>query len=74
MDDLLDFSETLSELCKGDPSAPSVVISWLPDKQMWYLAVHRYLAPFGEGRVVVAKQISADLSLALSEIKSQIKG
>lgn len=70
--ELHDFTKWLSETLKDDPSSPSVIFSWLADKKSWYVSVVRYRAPFGDGKVVIAKAMKPTLEEAFREVLNQI--
>lgn len=52
---------------KSDPTAAGIVISWLEDRQLWYMSFVRYTEPMGEGKQVICKGTGIDLSVCLEE-------
>lgn len=70
-----DTAELLALICKAlserystDQCKPGVQVSHLANKQLWYVAIHRYSLPYGEGRIVVRKATGTDLDTVLLEI------
>ena len=55
------------EQYQSDPSAASVVVSYLMEKEVWYVSVCRYKARYGEQKVVVCNAQDADLSVAIHQ-------
>ena len=45
------------ELWKGDPSAPSITLSFLPDHGEWYASIVRYREKYG-----MAKQVMVNVT------------
>lgn len=71
---------TLQELVKslvsrfsGDPSAPSVVLSWLEDRQRWYASAVRYIEKFGCGKHVVTKATGDSLEETLGNLACELQ-
>ena len=71
---------TLEELVKSlvskypdDPSSPSIVLSYLEDRQRWYASAVRYTERYGEGRVVVARATEESLEAALGLLASELE-
>jgi hypothetical protein len=63
--------EMLVKLCtiyKFDPSAASIVLSYLPNG-MYYGSACRYRAKFGQEKVVICKSIQATLDAVLVELE-----
>jgi hypothetical protein len=56
---------SLARLWPDDPSAPGVVMAWLPAQEQWYLSVVRYTEPYGEGKRVVWNTRGEDFSKVL---------
>lgn len=57
----------LRELCQfynRDHIAPGIQSAWLPDKSMFYVAVHRFPTRSIESRQVIAKAMHANLEQA----------
>ena len=69
---LEEFAKQIAEYYerKGDPIAAGIQFAWLPDKKMWYYAVHRFPTRKIESRIVVAKAIYHDPKIALNLLKS----
>lgn len=66
---------TMQEFVKGicttfatDPSSPSLVISWLEDKGVWYCSIVRYAERYGAGKYAVTNVTGEDLPSALSQL------
>lgn len=57
----------------GDPSAASVVLSWLEDRQLWYASAVRYTEKYGCGKNVVAKGTGATLEETLGTLAAELK-
>lgn len=55
-----------------DPSAPSVVLSWLEDRQRWYASAVRYTEKFGRGKVVMCSATGESLEEALMLLASEL--
>lgn len=51
-----------------DPSAPSILISWLQRDQLWYASIVRYARAFGEGKTVVVNVKAASVGEALKRL------
>lgn len=51
-----------------DPSAPSVTLSYIPSRDMWYGSVCRYSARMGEGKRVVAKCVCPSLATCITHL------
>lgn len=62
--------KALSERYSTDQCKPGIQVSHLADKALWYVAVHRYALPFGEGRIVAHKATGADLDETLERVAS----
>lgn len=60
--------KALTERYSTDQCKPGIQVSHLADKALWYVAIHRYSLPFGEGRIVVQKATGADLDETLEQI------
>lgn len=57
----------LKELCEfynRDHIAPGLQSAWLPDKKVYYVAVHRFPTRSIESRTIVAKAMHANLEQA----------
>lgn len=57
----------LVQLFPDDPSAPSVTVAWLEEKQTFYVSLLRYTEAFGRGRTVVHNLQRPTLAEALAE-------
>lgn len=57
------------KLFSEDPSAPSVTVSWLPDRQAYYASVVRYAERFGQGKYVVWSCSGPNLDECLQYLK-----
>lgn len=64
--------KALTERYHTDQSKPGIQVSHLADKGLWYVAVHRYSLPYGEGRIVVFKTSDPDLDVALERIAATL--
>lgn len=62
--------KALTERYATDQCKPGIQVSHLADQGQWYVAVHRYSLPFGEGRIVVHKAKGDDLDKVLEQIAS----
>jgi hypothetical protein len=60
--------KALSERYASDQCKPGIQVSHLANKALWYVAIHRYSLPYGEGRIVVRKATGGDLDEVLEEI------
>lgn len=60
--------KALSERYSSDQCKPGIQVSHLANQGLWYVAVHRYSLPYGEGRIVVTKEKDNDLDTALERI------
>jgi hypothetical protein len=60
--------KALSERYSTDQCKPGIQVSHLADKGLWYVAIHRYSLPYGEGRIVVQKRTGDDLDEVLEAI------
>jgi len=61
------FNQALTEAYGKDPSAPSLIMSYLPNKR-WYCSVVRYRNAFGGQKQVVVNRQHAELPMALREL------
>ncbi len=57
--------KALTERYSTDQCKPGIQVSHLADKGLWYVAIHRYSLPYGEGRIVVHKATGNDLDETL---------
>lgn len=67
----------LKELCEfynRDAIAPGLQSAWLPDKSVFYVAVHRFPTRSIESRTVVAKAMHADLEQAEADCMTIWRG
>lgn len=64
--------KALSEAYPNDPCKPGIQVSHLSNESLWYVAVHRYSLPFGEGRIVFAKEKGTYLDAALTAIAGKL--
>ena len=58
---LADIIQLLCRTFPDDPSAPSLVVSWLEEHKQWYIAVVRYRQRFGQGKRILTRNSSTDL-------------
>lgn len=65
---LPDFIKAVVERFPEDPSAPSVVFSFLKDKNAWYVAVVRYKSKFGKDKFNVSSFMHEDLDYAITHL------
>lgn len=59
--------KALSERYATDQCKPGIQVSHLANKGLWYVAIHRYSLPYGEGRIVAYKTTGADLDECLEQ-------
>ena len=59
--------KALSERYSTDQCKPGIQVSHLANVGLWYVAIHRYSLPYGEGRVVAFKTKGADLDECLEQ-------
>lgn len=71
---------TLQELVKdvvarfaADPTAASVALSWLEDRQLWYASVARYTGKYAEGKRVVAKATGETMEACLAALVDALR-
>lgn len=57
----------------NDPCAPSVTISYLADKSVFYVSICRYTDYFGKGETVVTKATAPQLEEAIETITKEMK-
>jgi hypothetical protein len=60
--------KALTERYSADQCKPGIQVSHLAEKALWYVAIHRYSLPYGEGRIVVRKETGDDLDAVLERI------
>lgn len=53
--------KAVCEKYRKDPSAPSVVSSWLAAERVWYASIVRYRSKYGEDKLVVCHAKDANL-------------
>ena len=61
----------ICEYYEKDPTAPSVIISYLRDKQSWYASVVRYHGRFADGKEVVISAQYRELEGALETLSQK---
>ena len=61
------FLKELNEYYVGAKIAPGLQIAYLPDKKLFYVAVHIFLYNSIQGRSIVAKALNADLSDCITQ-------
>lgn len=44
-----------------------MIASWLEEKQVWYVAIHRFRGPFAQGREILISIVDKDLEEAINE-------
>lgn len=59
--------KALSECYSTDQCKPGIQVSHLANKALWYVAIHRYSLPYGEGRIVAFKTTGPDLDECLEQ-------
>lgn len=57
--------KALTERYSSDQCKPGIQVSHLADKALWYVAIHRYSLPYGEGRIVAYRTTGPDLDECL---------
>lgn len=67
MFELDQLCKRVTEMFSEDPSAPSVLCSWIADKEHFYCSVVRYSESFGRGKQVVHKATGATSREAVVE-------
>ncbi len=60
------LNKAISEFFKGDPTCPSVIASWLPNEQVFYVAIHRYKQKWGGDRDILCSVRHSSLETAVS--------
>lgn len=69
---LEELIRSLATKYSGDPSAPSVVLSYLADRERWYASAVRYCEKYGGAKVVVCNATSESLEGTLSSLASEL--
>lgn len=69
---LEDLIRQLVAKYSDDPSAPSVVLSYLADRERWYASAIRYCRRYGEGKVVVCNATGESLEAVLASLASEL--
>lgn len=64
---------TLSTFYSHDPSAPGMILSWLPSQGKFYGAVLRFSMAYGEGKRILHKAYGDSISEVVLELKRQAK-
>lgn len=68
-----DLIKSLVSRFSDDPTAASVVLSWLEDRQRWYASAVRYTERYGAGKHVVAKATGESIEEALGSLASELR-
>jgi hypothetical protein len=67
----IDLLGTLMQYYSKDPSAPGILISFLPTKE-YYIAIHRYRGKYGKDKIVITNAKHKDFKVAYQMIIEQI--
>jgi hypothetical protein len=68
---LHDLIKALCEYYVSDLTAPSVITSWLSEKKLWYVALHRFNGPFAQGREILFNTVNPDFEEAIKDVSQK---
>jgi len=58
---------------RSDPSAPSLVVSWIEQKQQWYISAVRYRQRMGEGKQKLCGATCDTLAECVESVDKQLR-
>lgn len=64
------LNQAISSYYHLDPSAPSLISSFLATKNVWYFSIVRYSQRFGQGKIVVLNANGPDYVSGLKSLAS----
>lgn len=70
---LQDLVKSVVARFKDDPTAASVVLSWLEDRQRWYASAVRYTEKFADGKHVVCRASGESLEETLGRLAAELE-
>lgn len=73
MNDLAELIQLVVGTFPEDPSAPSVVFSYIKAKESWYISIVRYKEKFGKDKYVVSSFMNGDLDFTVSHMLKSFK-